>query len=123
LAKKLNVALQITFLGYKSTREIRSLYSTSELTVVTSQHEQYGYAVLDPMALGCSVIASAWNGLSDYVHSQNIFYSVDTLAERIGNHFAKSDVEKQFELDAAKALIETQFSEPVISNQLETIIL
>lgn len=121
LAKTLKIDNRVNFLGYKNQREVMELYRTSELAVVTSQHEPYGYPVLDPMAFGCNVITSAWNGLGEYNVPE--FYSVETLINSIVQYFTKTSAERSAMIDANRHHIRTTFSETAISNLLEMIIL
>lgn len=61
LISRLGVDERVTFVGWARTREVLSAIRSAEIAVVPSQVEYFGYSVMDAMALGTPVIASAVN--------------------------------------------------------------
>jgi glycosyltransferase involved in cell wall biosynthesis len=119
LAKELDVEHKITFTEWMSTKDVRDLYKKSSLAVVTSQFEPYGYAILDPMALGTQVIVSEWSLLAEYGgEDAQIFCNLKILQDKI----AKALMNTTQDLQANKDRASNVYSEAVITSLIESIL-
>lgn len=64
-ARSLGVAGRVSFPGYVAERDLAALYSGATLVVVPSLHEGFGLPVLEAMACGAPVAASASSSLPE----------------------------------------------------------
>lgn len=123
LAKINDVEHRVKFLGYLPTRQVKELYASSALAIVSSQFEPYGYPALDPMAIGCPILVSEWSCLEEYLGSSKmVFSSLNGLQEKISLALGvPADIVKQ-NSQINKERIETVLSERHITEQLETLL-
>lgn len=64
-AQALGIAEAVRFLGYQ--RDVASLMAASDLIVLPSHHESFGIVLIEAMALGKPIIASAAGGIPEVV--------------------------------------------------------
>lgn len=123
LAKKHDVDHRVKFVGYLPTREVKALYASSALAIVSSQFEPYGYPALDPMAMGCPILVSEWSCLEEYLGSDKmVFSSLNALQEKISLALGvPADIVKK-NSKCNRERIETVLSERHITEQLETLL-
>ena len=79
-----NEHIKITFAGYLTDSEIRSLYDQADVFVYPSLYEGFGLPVLEAMACGCPVITSNVSSLPEVVGEAGILvdpYNVEELAQ------------------------------------------
>jgi glycosyltransferase involved in cell wall biosynthesis len=79
-----NEHIKITFAGYLTDLEIRSLYDQADVFVYPSLYEGFGLPVLEAMACGCPVITSNVSSLPEVVGEAGILvdpYNVEELAQ------------------------------------------
>jgi len=60
---------RITFCGQMNRDELTPLRTRHFLTIVASQYEIMPYAVLEPMALGCPIVATDVGGISELIRN------------------------------------------------------
>jgi glycosyltransferase involved in cell wall biosynthesis len=60
----------VDFLGSVPRNELAGIYKCAAVVVVPSLYEPFGYAALEPMALGKPVIASATGGLAEIIEDE-----------------------------------------------------
>jgi glycosyltransferase involved in cell wall biosynthesis len=60
----------VDFLGSVPRNELAGIYKCAAAVVVPSLYEPFGYAALEPMALGKPVIASATGGLAEIIEDE-----------------------------------------------------
>lgn len=66
-ARQLNVAEHVTFHGWQTQPAAAELLKACDVFVLPSIHECGGAVVLEAMAVGLPVIATAWGGPADYI--------------------------------------------------------
>jgi glycosyltransferase involved in cell wall biosynthesis len=89
LAKDLNIAEQIIWVGQKSPDEIYQLYGVMDVVAVPSLFEGFGLSAAEAMAAGVPVVASRVGGLTEVVQDATSGYLVDVgdineLAQSLG---------------------------------------
>ena len=68
-ARELGLEAQCRFLGQVAPGELLALMREADLVTVPSTHEGFGLAIVEAMALGCPVIATAVGGVPEVVVS------------------------------------------------------
>jgi glycosyltransferase involved in cell wall biosynthesis len=58
LARRLDVAERVRFLGFVNQSRLPGVYSASDLLVVPSEYEPFGVVVNEAMLCGCAVVVS-----------------------------------------------------------------
>lgn len=71
---------RIQFLGYVAEDELSGLYAGAEAFVLPSRHEGYGLTVLEAMASGTPVVASAAGALPETVGEAGVLVEDDDFA-------------------------------------------
>ncbi|KAA0971237.1 glycosyltransferase family 4 protein [Aureimonas fodinaquatilis] len=66
-ARNLGLTDRVTFLGFQSQEKCASLLAQSDALVLSSLYECGGAVVLEAMASGLPVVATAWGGPADYL--------------------------------------------------------
>jgi glycosyltransferase involved in cell wall biosynthesis len=62
----------VTFLGYKTGKELQRIYASSDIFVFPSSSETYGNVILEAMASGLPVVAPYAGGIKEnLIHEQN----------------------------------------------------
>ena len=56
------------FLGHLNSTQLRSLYSTADVSLVPSRREPFGLVAIEALACGCPVIATNQGGLTDIIN-------------------------------------------------------
>jgi glycosyltransferase involved in cell wall biosynthesis len=77
LARDLNIAERIIWIGQKSPDEIYQLYSIMDVVAVPSLFEGFGLSAAEGMAAGVPVVASRVDGLREVVQDAVSGYFVD----------------------------------------------
>ncbi len=67
LVNKLNIATNVTFLGFVPEDELPSLYASSDMFAFCSRYEGFGLTFLEAMASGTPVIGTPVGGFPDLV--------------------------------------------------------
>jgi glycosyltransferase involved in cell wall biosynthesis len=101
LAKDIDVADQVTFVGSRSRDELKQYYSASDVFVTTPWYEPFGITPLEAMACGTPVIGSAVGGIKHTVLPHKTGYLVppndpSALAARLALLLSNSPLRKQF---------------------------
>jgi glycosyltransferase involved in cell wall biosynthesis len=123
LGKRLDVDHRITFKGWLPTKDVRDLYRTSCCAVVPSQFEPYGYGALDPMSLGVPLIVSEWSCLDEYTGTDIAtgFSTIEELQEQM-DVCLSGKIDRKLNSLAMQARINEQFTEQIITTQLESLL-
>jgi glycosyltransferase involved in cell wall biosynthesis len=74
---------KVTFVGMLGRGQLASLYKCSTLAVVPSLHEPFGYAAIEPMAVGLPVVATHVGGLGEIIVHDRTGILVPTTTSRI----------------------------------------
>jgi glycosyltransferase involved in cell wall biosynthesis len=61
---------RIDFRGSMNQADVMSLRAKSFLTLVASRHETTPYSVLEPMSIGCPIVATAVGGIPELIRDQ-----------------------------------------------------
>jgi glycosyltransferase involved in cell wall biosynthesis len=88
LSRKLKVSEHVTFLGLKSPLEVIEILREVDLFVLASNWEGFGIAVIEAMALGKPVVATAVDGLREVIEDGRTGFLVPpgdpyALAEKV----------------------------------------
>lgn len=123
LAKKLNIANRVKFLGFLDEKELPFVYEAADLFIMMSTAETQNIAMMQAMLMELPVIgARAW-GLEDYINAENGFLvgpgDVYALAEKILYLYQNPDIRKK--IGQAGRRFAQQFSIPIIAQQWEQI--
>ena len=85
LAKNLGIAEQVKFLGALTRQEVLTEMRECDLFVLSSNHETFGVVLIEALACGKPVVATACGGPNDIVHKGNGLlvppHDVNALAE------------------------------------------
>ena len=74
LARKLDIAQRVHFMGAQPREEMPLFYSAADVTVVPSYHESFGLAAVESLACGTPVVATRAGGLITVVrHNETGF--------------------------------------------------
>ena len=125
MAKMLGVYNDIVFFGRLSHDKLRNIYNQATVTVLSSKKESFGLVLVESMACGTPVIATATEGARDI-----ITYGVDGLLVPIGDAVKLADaictivsnpeLREQMGKNARKK-VERKFSWNIIKRQLNEV--
>ncbi|MDB6176985.1 glycosyltransferase family 4 protein [Paracoccus sp. Z330] len=73
LAEELGIAGEVRFHGFRPQEECASILAQSDALILNSLRECGGAVVLEAMAMGLPVVASAWGGPLDYLNVDSGF--------------------------------------------------
>lgn len=105
---------QITLTGFVEKNILWELYSLSDIGVVPSLHEEFGYVALEMMMMGLPIIASNTTGISEVVKDSGILVdfceyqeqNVDKLKNAIDILLTHSDLIKYYSKSSRKRFLE-----------------
>lgn len=107
LAKELNVADRVHFLGLRS--DISELWKVADIGVMSSHWEGFGLAAVEAMAHECPVLASDVKGLAEVVKQPDLLFppgDEKALADRVmyllNNEESRRETGLQCRLDAQR---------------------
>src|SRR5690606_25759783 len=120
LSKALNIQGYISF--YESTKEILEHYRNAHIFVLTSDHEGTPNVVLEAMACGLPVIATAVGGTKVLVRHKQAGYLVcpddcQQLAEHIVTLASHAQLREQLGKDA-RAIVEQEYCLSTLNERL-----
>ncbi|WP_295043914.1 glycosyltransferase family 4 protein [uncultured Paracoccus sp.] len=91
LARQMNVAPYVNFHGYRPQEECAAIVGKADALVLNSLKECGGAVILEAMAIGLPVVASAWGGPLDYITDESgiLVHPTprETFAERLSDAF------------------------------------
>ena len=122
--KTKNLSNNVKFLGRVSDDDLLRLYNEASVTVLPSiQQETFGLVLIESMACGTPVIATATEGPKDIVsHEVDGFLApvgdVDKLAEAVCTIIGNPDLREQMSKNARKK-VERRFSWNVVKERLK----
>jgi len=86
LAKQVGLSERVLFLGRRLHRELPDLYNAADALLLTSEREGAPMVVLEALASGTPVVATAVGGVPDLIRNgENGFLAADGSAARIGS--------------------------------------
>jgi glycosyltransferase involved in cell wall biosynthesis len=106
-------------LGWLPTGRVHSLYAQSEVVVVPSIYESYGYPVLDAMAYNAIPLVRHLSGLQEYTSKDEIFSGMSSLSQKLNDIFHNKDLTVIHSENRHR--LKTTFSESTVMNQIESV--
>ncbi|MCL2391010.1 MAG: glycosyltransferase family 4 protein [Oscillospiraceae bacterium] len=113
---------RVHFVGHVDVSQLRSLYSTADVTVVPSRREPFGLVAIEALACGSPVIATNQGGLPDIINDEvGALVEVDDafgLSDAILNELYRPD-KAQRRLSAAKYALDNYTQESLMDTLIE----
>jgi len=120
-AKKLSLQ-GVHFVGHIDSAQLRSLFSSADISVVPSRREPFGLVAIEALACGCPVIATNQGGLPDIINdSIGALVCVDDafgLSAAIIKEMYRPD-RRQRGISAAKYALENYTQDSLIDTLVE----
>ncbi len=118
LARELGVSQQVLFLG--QVPEARRYFKAFDVFALSSDHEPFGMVLLEAMAAGVPLLATACGGAREVVEGVGVLFSLaddDALAQGL-LHMAQLDAaQRQACAEAMQARLREQFSDEAITRR------
>ena len=124
LAKELLIEKQVVFPGFLSKSEIRELYESCNIGVISSNSETFGQSIVEPFVLGKCILTTRV-GVAEDIITDNVngfFFENENDLFEIVLHLSKNK-EKILEISTANFLRRDEFSWGTISKLYEKLIL
>ena len=121
LIKELNIKDNVFFKEHISKEEIRKLYSTSSVALVTSLYEGFGYPVIEAMSCEVPLIATNVASIPELVGKYGILIDPkdeNQLSRKIKNVLSNYDEYKKTAIQGRQHIIKT-FNWTKITNEYE----
>ena len=121
LIKELNIKDNVFFKKHISKEEIRKLYSTSSVAIVSSLYEGFGYPVIEAMSCEVPLIATNVSSIPELVHKYAILIDPkdeNLLSHKIKNVLSNYDEHKKTAIQGRQHIIKT-FNWSKITNEYE----
>ena len=121
LIKELNIKDNVFFKKHISKEEIRKLYSTSSVAIVSSLYEGFGYPVIEAMSCEVPLIATNVSSIPELVGKYAILIDPkdeDLLSQKIKNVLSNYDEHKKTAIQGRQHIIKT-FNWSKITNEYE----
>ena len=121
LIKELNIKDNVFFKKHISKEEIRKLYSTSSVAIVSSLYEGFGYPVIEAMSCEVPLIATNVSSIPELVGKYAILIDPkdeDLLSQKIKNVLNNYDEHKKTAIQGRQHIIKT-FNWSKITNEYE----
>lgn len=123
LAADLNISRRLKFLGARPQKELPTIYSAADVTVMPSYHESFGLAAAESLACGTPVVATRSGGLTTIVRHGETGYLVPRcpgfFAERLDALLRDSDLLQQMRSKARNSVL--QFSWKSVADQVQNV--
>jgi glycosyltransferase involved in cell wall biosynthesis len=121
-ATELGLGNRARFLGSVSREQVLSLFVAADASVVSSAWENFPHTVVEALAVGCPVIATAVGGVSEVVRDgENGLLvpanDVDALAAAIRRFFGDDELRRRL-VEAASASV-ADYSEEAVFTRIE----
>jgi D-inositol-3-phosphate glycosyltransferase len=120
LAKKLEIAHRVRFVGAQPRQEMPLVYSAADVTVMPSYHESFGLVAVESLACGVPVVATRAGGLTMIVRHNETGFLVPRcpgfFAERLDALLRDKRLRAQMS-DAARPSVQ-QFSWRSVGRQV-----
>ena len=121
LIKELNIKDNVFFKKHISKEEIRKLYSTSSVAIVSSLYEGFGYPVIEAMSCEVPLIATNVSSIPELVGKYAILIDPkdeNLLSHKIKNVLSNYDEHKKTAIQGRQHIIKT-FNWSKITNEYE----
>ena len=121
LIKELNIKENVFFKKHISKEEIRKLYSTSSVAIVSSLYEGFGYPVIEAMSCEVPLIATNVSSIPELVGKYAILIDPkdeNLLSHKIKNILSNYDDHKKTAIQGRQHIIKT-FNWSKITNEYE----
>ena len=121
LIKELNIKDNVFFKKHISKEEIRKLYSTSSVAIVSSLYEGFGYPVIEAMSCEVPLIATNVSSIPELVGKYGILIDPkdeNLLSHKIKNVLSNYDEHKKTAIQGRQHIIKT-FNWSKITNEYE----
>ena len=121
LIKELNIKENVFFKKHISKEEIRKLYSTSSVAIVSSLYEGFGYPVIEAMSCEVPLIATNVSSIPELVQKYAILIDPkdeNLLSHKIKNVLSNYDDHKKTAIQGRQHIIKT-FNWSKITNEYE----
>ena len=121
LIKELNIKDNVFFKKHISKEEIRRLYSTSSVAIVSSLYEGFGYPVIEAMSCEVPLIATNVSSIPELVGNYGILIDPkdeNLLSHKIKNVLSNYDEHKKTAIQGRQHIIKT-FNWSKITNEYE----
>ena len=121
LIKELNIKENVFFKKHLSKEEIRKLYSTSSVAIVSSLYEGFGYPVIEAMSCEVPLIATNVSSIPELVGKYAILIDPkdeNLLSHKIKNILSNYDDHKKTAIQGRQHIIKT-FNWSKITNEYE----
>ena len=121
LIKELNIEDDVFFKKHISKEEIRKLYSTSSVAIVSSLYEGFGYPVIEAMSCEVPLIATNVSSIPELVGKYGILIDPkdeNLLSHEIKNVLSNYDDHKKTAIQGRQHIIKT-FNWSKITNEYE----
>ena len=124
LIKELNIKDNVFFKKHISKEEIRRLYSTSSVAIVSSLYEGFGYPVIEAMSCEVPLIATNVSSIPELVGNYGILIDPkdeNLLSHKIKNVLSNYDEHKKTAIQGRQHIIKTFNWSKIISEYEKTI--
>ena len=121
LIKELNIQDNVFFKKHISKEEIRKLYSTSSVAIVSSLYEGFGYPVIEAMSCEVPIIATNVSAIPELVGKYGVLIDPkdeNLLSHKIKNILSNYDEHKKTAIQGRQHIIKT-FNWSKITNEYE----
>ena len=121
LIKELNIKDNVFFKKHISKEEIRRLYSTSSVAIVSSLYEGFGYPVIEAMSCEVPLIATNVSSIPELVRNYGLLIDPkdeNLLSNKIKNVLSNYDEHKKTAIQGRQHIIKT-FNWSKITNEYE----
>ena len=121
LIKELNIKENVFFKKHISKEEIRKLYSTSSVAIVSSLYEGFGYPVIEAMSCEVPLIATNVSSIPELVGKYGILIDPkdeNLLSNKIKKILSEYDEHKKTAIQGRQHIIKT-FNWSKITNEYE----
>lgn len=118
LARELGIAQQVLFLG--QVPEARRYFKAFDIFALSSDHEPFGMVLLEAMAAGVPLIATACGGAREVVEGLGILFPLGddmALAEGLGHLSALDARQRRACVAAMDARLQEHFSDEAVRRQ------
>ena len=115
LARELGITEQVKFLGQVS--DARRYFRAFDVFALSSDHEPFGMVLLEAMAAGVPLLATACGGAKEVVEGVGILFPLrdaDSLAQGLKHLAALSDEQRQACADLMLARLHERFSDQAV---------
>jgi glycosyltransferase involved in cell wall biosynthesis len=122
LARELGIAKQVLFLG--QVPEARNHFRAFDVFALTSDHEPFGMVLLEAMAAGVPLIATACGGAREVVEGVGILFPLGdeaALAKGLGHLSALDDIQLKTCATAMEARLSERFTDQAVSRRFWTL--